>query len=154
VLLEWLFERRPGPVGSVDVTAPYTEALPLWQLLLRFAFAAIVVATAARVIMGADQPLMGSIAFVTYLLAGYLVRPRPDHTNTGILGFVDHPLKWTDDVNRFLIFLRVVLLPGRITAAAIRDVFAIALGRRRLRPPAEPRSIERDDSSGSRDRST
>ena len=58
-----------------------------------------------------------------------------DSSNTGYLGFLDHPLRWTDDLNRFLVLLRIVLLPGRIAAAAIRDLVAIAFGRRRLRPP-------------------
>jgi hypothetical protein len=136
LLLEWIFERRePGPIGRVDVAPPYTAALPLWQLLLRFAFAAVVIVIAIRVILSAGNRSMAILIFVTYLLAGYFLRPRPDHSNTGVLGFIDHPLKWTDDANRFLVFLRAILLPGRLTAAAIRDLVAIAFGRRRLRPP-------------------
>ena len=141
MLLEWICERKPGPVGRVDVETPYTAALPLWQLLLRFAFAALILGTAARVILSADNRPMAALTFVVYLVAGYFVRPQPDHSNTGFLGFLDHPLRWTDDLNRFLVFLRIVLLPGRIAAAAIRDLVAIACGRRRLRPPTSVPSI-------------
>jgi len=70
------------------------------------------------------------------------VRPQPDYSNTGLFGFIDHPFRWSDDANRFLVFVRVLLFPGRIAAAAIRDVLAIALGRRRLRPPSAKASID------------
>jgi hypothetical protein len=143
VLLEWIFERRkPAPIGHVDMAAPHTTGLPLWQLLLRFAFAGLILATAVRVILSADHRPIAILAFVAYLVAGYFVRPQPDYSNTGILGFIDHPFRWSDDANRFLVFLRIVLLPGRITAAAVRDLLAIALGRRRLRPPSPKVGID------------
>ncbi len=46
-----------------------------------------------------------------YLLISGVVRPRPDTTNVGWLGgLVDHPFRWSDDVNRLLILLLVLLL--------------------------------------------
>lgn len=137
-LLEWFFERRnPGPIGSVEAAAPNTDALTPVQFMLRMAFAAIITFTAVRLIISADDRVMASAIFAVYLAAGYIVRPRPDHSNTGIFGFIDHPLKWSDDMNRFLVFLRVVLLPGRITAAALRDLVLLGLGRKRFRRAEE-----------------
>ena len=52
----------------------------------------------------------------------HLLHPRADRSNLGLLGgLLDHPLSWTDDANRFLLALQVVLFPGRFVAESLVD---------------------------------
>lgn len=58
-----------------------------------------------------------------YLVAAYLLRPSPDYSNIGFLGgLIDHPFRYSDDINRFLMFLLAFLWPGRFVATAIMDI--------------------------------
>lgn len=140
MILEWLLERRnPGPLGDVDVGAPEEGRVPRWYRIARFILATVIVVTAVRLIADSTSPVMASLAFAAYLIAGYVVHPKPDTSDTGILGFIDHPFKWSDDVNRLLLTLQLLLFPGRITATAIRDLLGLAVGRRRLRGSESPR---------------
>ncbi len=131
--LEWLFERRPGPVGDVEMGAPREGRLPGWHRIVRILLAAAITSVAVRLIVDAEHRVVASAIFVVYVLAGYVIHPKPETTNTGLLGFIDHPFRWSDDVNRLLVGLRIVLFPGLITATAIRDIFGGVFTRRRLR---------------------
>jgi hypothetical protein len=126
-LIEWLIERRnPGPIGSVE-----TEPPPRLQRGGE-RFAGIIFSLAA---LGAwiyflaskaqsSRGLTGAL-FVTalYLFIAYRYKPEPDLSNTGIFGFIDHPFKYSDDMNRFLIFLRFFLWPGRMVATGLAELF-------------------------------
>jgi hypothetical protein len=53
--------------------------------------------------------------FIVYLLLSMLLRPQPDYKNLGLLGgLIGNPFTITDDINRFLILFKVMLLPGKI----------------------------------------
>lgn len=43
-------------------------------------------------------------------------------------GLIDHPFRYSDDINRLLIFLSLLLLPGRMVAMGLID-FARAFRR-------------------------
>ena len=58
-----------------------------------------------------------------YLVIAYLVHPQPDTSNIGWLGgLMDHPFRYSDDINRFLIFLVIALWPGRFVSESLVDV--------------------------------
>jgi hypothetical protein len=57
-----------------------------------------------------------------YAAVGYLVRPEPNFDNTGIAGgLIDHPGRYSDDINRELIGANVLLGPGRFIAESLVD---------------------------------
>jgi hypothetical protein len=69
-------------------------------------------------------PVLGAGLFFTglYLLAAYLIHPKPDTSNVGWLGgFIDHPFRYSDDINRALVFLLILLWPGRLVANGLVD---------------------------------
>jgi len=67
---------------------------------------------------------------VVYVLAGHFVRVEPDMEDLGLFGgLVDNPLSLSDDYNRFLVFLQVVLLPGRLIAASLLGLGRLLFGR-------------------------
>lgn len=50
-----------------------------------------------------------------YIFAGYYVNPQPDSDNYGWAGgLIDNPFRISDDINRLLLFLRIILFPGRM----------------------------------------
>lgn len=130
-LLEYFGESaNPGSVGSVDVvgTRRAPTSPPGW-VLLRLAGAASLLVGAAYLVFGKlgvagtthNLAVAGVVALV-YLVAGYALRPEPDMSNVGWCGgLIDNPFRWSDDWNRNLLFLAVVLLPGRFVAEALVD---------------------------------
>jgi hypothetical protein len=58
---------------------------------------------------------MWYLYFVAYLLLSMLLRPQPDYKNLGLLGgLIGNPFTITDDVNRFLLVFKGMLLPGKV----------------------------------------
>jgi hypothetical protein len=87
------------------------------------AFLAWAVNEAAR----SDRPLawLGLLGF--YLFVAFVINPKPDPRNVGWAGgLIDHPLRWSDDQNRMLFGLKVLLLPGRFAVAGVRDLLSFA----------------------------
>jgi hypothetical protein len=72
-----------------------------------------------------------------YSFVAYFVHPEPDTSNIGWLGgLIDHPFRYSDDVNRFLMFLLIFLLPGRFLSESFVDLMRlIRHSGRRVRPP-------------------
>ena len=124
-LLEYLFERKnPGPMGSVGVEPPEPSGS---HLVLRGVIAAAGVAVWTWFLWSqattAPGFLFAALASLAYVCIAYYVRPEPDVSNLGLWGTpIDHPFRFSDDVNRMLVFLYVFLWPGRFIAAAVVDV--------------------------------
>ncbi len=144
-VLEYLGESLdPRPMGSVGLGDDDTSrgAPSLTSVLVRAVAAAALVGGLLyflRVHLGwGGETRVWVGASVTYVGLGYLLRPRPDTSNMGWLGgLVDDPFHYSDDVNRFLLFLAVVLYPGRFVGQALVDLLALPF-RRRDRTPQRP----------------
>jgi hypothetical protein len=79
-------------------------AIAVLVLLLRF----ILLDTNNHWIRGTGLILIVAIA---YLILSYFVHPRAETGNMGWLGgLVDNPFRLTDDVNRWLVVLELLLL--------------------------------------------
>lgn len=126
-LLEWFGEsRNPGPVGGVDAETPEPVDLPADLLVLRGAIGVAVLGVLVFSALTAESRWLGLFLLASYLLVAFLLRPRPDENNLGwAWGLIDHPFRWSDDMNRLLFWLRVVLWPGRFGVAAVRDVLRL-----------------------------
>lgn len=138
MLIEWLIERRrPGPVGTVDIDHPEPSRLRPVGLVLRGALAGGLIGYGAFLAAGASRPLATLSLLGFYLFVAYFVNPKPDPTNVGWAGgLIDHPFRWSDDKNRLLFALKVLLLPGRFAVTGVRDVVQLTrqrLGARRAR---------------------
>ncbi|MBI5363614.1 MAG: hypothetical protein HZA53_10585 [Planctomycetes bacterium] len=61
-----------------------------------------------------------ALGTLLYLAVAFFVRPEPELRNVGWFGgLMDHPFRWSDDVNRWLAMLCIVLVPGRFASASI-----------------------------------
>jgi hypothetical protein len=61
------------------------------------------------------------IALAIYLGVALLIRPSVDRENLGLFGspFLDNPFSFEDDWNRAMLWLTIMLLPGRIVWIAV-----------------------------------
>ena len=122
-------EQDPGPMGDFHGEEPPRQTRPRWVLILRAAIGLAMIA-APLVIASVGAPFslghVGLVAMflVVYLGLAYYLRPTPDYSNMGWLGgVIDDPFRYSDDVNRFLWFLKLVLWPGRFATTSIVDLF-------------------------------
>ena len=73
---------------------------------------------------GSKVSLFASAGFFIYLLTAYIFRPKPDMNNLGYLGgFINKPFDYSDDINRFLLFLKIILYPGVLISETIKDIY-------------------------------
>jgi len=122
-------ELDPGPMGDFTSEEPPRETRPRWLVILRAVVGLGMIAT-PFVIAAVGTPFsIGSVGLVAmgmvvYLGLAHFLRPRPDFSNMGWLGGAfDNPFRYSDDVNRFLLFLSIVLWPGRFATTSILDLF-------------------------------
>ncbi len=133
-IIEWMAEGfNPGPAGGMGFGGNGRGDRPRATVFLCFAIAVALIAGAVFGLIAwqPDQwremlPLF-LIGFGLYVLAAYLVRPEPNMDNIGWLGgLMDNPFRISDNVNRILLFLQLVLLPGRFVAASLVDMAVLA----------------------------
>jgi hypothetical protein len=128
-LLEWLGESfTPGPIGKVEFEGPVAHsgtrgaALGRGALGLVMLVAVLVGLRLAFPSREAGAVILRSVGI--YLLISFFVRARPDRSNVGGFGgFLDHPFRYSDDINRSLMFLAVLMAPGRFVTGSIRDAW-------------------------------
>ena len=92
-----------------------------------------------------EHPTLAIGGLFFYLVVAPFVRVRPDYRNVGLVGgLIDHPFRWSDNVNRGLIFAQVVLMPGRFVIGGLRDAVAAWRMRRELAEYERPGGTRRD----------
>ena len=70
--------------------------------------------------------LLGAAASLVYLVAAYWLRPAPEMSNLGLWGtMINHPFRFSDDMNRMLLFLYAFFWPGRFISATMVDVIEV-----------------------------
>ena len=127
-LFEFLGERHnPGPVGGLEVRPPDRAGnAPALRAVIAVTLLGGWLVLLWRWTSSTETFVAGIGVSVGYLIVAYFVRPTPNYSNVGLLGgLIDHPFRFSDDVNRFLIFLQALLWPGRFISAAIIDAAAI-----------------------------
>ena len=135
-LFEWLGERRdPGSVGSIEEGSPTPMHWHPRAIVFRGALAIALAIAAGVAIVSFAQTATDAVLLVivlaAYCGAAYWLTPRPALDNVGLGGgMVDHPFRWSDDVNRRLVGLQLFLWPGRFLTVSVRDLVALARGRR------------------------
>ena len=132
-LLEWIGEsHNPGSMGAIGVGRPEGPQRSRGLVIFSFLLSAAGVGAAYYFLFtrleNPDAPMVLSVLAGTmvYLGVGYLLRPKPDMSNLGWAGgLFNNPFRISDDVNRFLLFLKIVLLPGRFVAESCVDVVVL-----------------------------
>lgn len=122
-LFEWFSESyNPGPVGRIRTRRQGEERKPpkrIWIVLIAMAgqalFWFIIYLIAGQNNWSAVA--IGLCVLIVYIILSFFLEPEPNYENFGWLGgFVDNPFRISDDFNRFLAFLYIILLPGKCMA--------------------------------------
>lgn len=147
-LFEWWGESvNPGPRGGIEIEGR-SQDLPtpgiIWTCLIvsmagligffYLLFGYLVAPTLLN---------LGITLIVTgfYLLMAHFVHPQADTSNLGYLGgMIDDPFRWSDDWNRTLLGLNLMLLPGRFVGRSFAN-FALM-----IRADTAPLTEEVEDS--------
>lgn len=125
-LMEWLGERAdPGNTGSLQIGVGNRNRRPggpvLVTLVISFGLVFLAFVFWETRIGGKFSTFVA--VTVVYLVLSYLVHPKPDTSNLGWFGgAVDNPFRYSDDLNRFLLFLFIALWPGRFITHSLIDV--------------------------------
>ncbi|WP_025143440.1 hypothetical protein [Pedobacter jeongneungensis] len=131
-IFEWFFERNnPGPTGTVETYHHKLYWPRIWILiagtaaLIAFLFFIYCVPLNRLEAFEIGNACLGTLFSIAYLVASYYIYVKPDYNNMGFLGFIDNPFKYTDDVNRFMLFFQAILLPGKIISIPIVNMFSL-----------------------------
>ncbi len=128
--MEWWGEQiDPGEKGTIDTSATHESCSSRSLVILRLLAIVIGVPIAWHMI-ASETPLPAFQAYVLvvggtliYVALAYLVNPKPAMDNIGLLGgLVDHPGRYSDDVNFRLLVVKCLLGPGRFIAESLLDV--------------------------------
>lgn len=124
-LFEWLFERgNYHEVGDLKSTSEVEEAQPsrfrFWTTLIIGQTAFWYIIDWAKQEEFIPNKTIWFIVFGVYLFLALIMRPEPKYSNMGWLnGLIDNPFRITDDYNRTLFLLLIILYPGRIITESL-----------------------------------
>jgi hypothetical protein len=119
--------------GTIELNTSYvTSKKPLWLVLVKLVVLAGMVGVAGAVLipalglwLPAWKAVLASAGIVLiYIGAAFFVRPQHNGDNMGWFGgMANDPFQYSDNVNRFLFQLHMVLGPGRFAAETLLDVW-------------------------------
>ena len=121
--------------GTLELNGNYVAPKkPLWLVLVKLAVLAGMLAVGAVIVMTillqwlpawkATAATAGVL--LLYITVAFLVRPRYNSDNMGWFGgLANDPFQYSDNINRFLFQLHMVLGPGRFAAETLLDAWAL-----------------------------
>ena len=121
---------NPGPVGKVEFKdtrqAPRKKFVPL-----RFALSMVLLGCAEYLFL--FQPdrytdpvylLKVNSIIAIYLLIAFRIRIKANTNNMGWVPFlIDNPFRISDDINRFMVILNLLFMPGKYISRSIIDFY-------------------------------
>ena len=134
---EWLFERNnPGPVGDIRNSGRVPGKLNIWFTIITGGLALAALCFVSWHFVIADNfkysfwdYLLRPLSLSIYLIvcANYTVSPA--YNNMGYLGFINNPFRYTDNLNRWLFFIMIALLPGKLIIVPLIRLSRLLHGR-------------------------
>jgi hypothetical protein len=118
-------ERAAERIGTVEVGEDLAHFRSRGEVLRDFVVALLVSLALLAAIAWWAWPDPAAVALrlvaaVAYGTFAFVVRFRPNHDHLGAGGgLLDHPFRYSDDVNRGLLGLAVLFAPGRFLATGL-----------------------------------
>ena len=130
-MFEWMGESyNPGSPGSIRLGGRPRMNRSKGTVFFRFCLSLVIMGGVYYLVFTRLSPLNLKNAAITtgivvvYCTIGYFFHSAPDRSNMGWAGgFIDNPLRYSDDINRSLLFIKVLLIPGRFISESIADIF-------------------------------
>ncbi len=114
---------KPGPIGSVKFDDKTTETISVWRgvlaIILLGGFEYFLI-WKNRDSLTVEEILIIHIVLAFYLIVSYFVNIKPDTSNMGWVPFlINHPFRYSDNINRFLYTLSALFVPGKIISHSV-----------------------------------
>jgi hypothetical protein len=115
-----------GRVGSLELGEDLGRFRSRGQVLRDLVIASILVPDAVAAIVWMSPPVAAMATAVAgllvYCLVAFFVRARPNHDHIGhVAGTIGNPFRISDDANRALLLIAVILAPGRYASVSLVD---------------------------------
>ncbi|MCK3685604.1 hypothetical protein [Maribellus sp. YY47] len=121
---------NPGQVGEIDLNDNGKNYHKKF-INIRFAISLIILGLIEYLFL--NQPKhysdfgyilrVNAIIFI-YLLISFKIRVRPNSENLGWVPFlIDNPFRISDDINRFLVIINVLFMPGKCVSTSISNFY-------------------------------
>ena len=130
-LFEWFCEGyNPGPTGNFDKKQLEKIQGPNWYISILMGslctgYYFIFYSACSNSSDFSSTIFIVSFILILYHLISLFIQPNPNYDNVGWLGgFMDNPFRISDDFNRSLITIKVILIPGYF---ACRIIYTFAL---------------------------
>ncbi|WP_069997325.1 hypothetical protein [Cellulosilyticum sp. I15G10I2] len=133
-VLELLFEKsNPGPVGEINTNGKKPERPKIGVLITKVVISIAIIGFVFRITVLPELSIGSAIAFiillVIYCVLGYFIMPKPDYSNMGWSGgLINNPFRFSDNINRSLFGLQIVLYPGRFIAVTFVQTVLLIKG--------------------------
>ena len=139
-LFEWLGESYfPGNVGTIKRGRKPRKNVPRYLVLINIVLSlGIFIGLYIYILSKGTEPTIKNvsiyvISFVVYGILGRQYKPEPDYNNIGIGGVpIDHPFKISDDINRLLVILKILLWPGHYMSRSVIEFYHLVKKRRSM----------------------
>ena len=130
-LFEWFFESaNPGQVGKVEINPndPNDDGKPPKKWLIYIVVVIGLLLTSLCLYWVFRNPSYDGVytiliklsCLALYVTTSQFIAVTPENKNIGWLGgLIDNPFRISDDFNRWLLFLQVFLLPGKLIAYSL-----------------------------------
>jgi len=120
-LFELFGKNNKKNIGTIEKDNHNETARPIAKILFRFIISVIIIITIEVLIISFADKFFFFINMVLlfYLIISYLYKIKPNIRDMGVAGFIDHPTKITDDINRFLFVLMIIIAPGKFLSKSI-----------------------------------
>lgn len=119
-IFEWFCERKNlEAVGSVEIKERVLPSRSNGAITFRFLVAFALVSLfyyslySSASLITLKIFIVPSLLLLLYCFLGYFIKPKPDTSNMGWAGgLINNPFKITDNWNRNLMTLKIILMPG------------------------------------------
>jgi hypothetical protein len=134
-ILQWLGEAiNPGPVGTIEFHRPQKKRRKRVVAILRLLFSIGLMLIWQNVLLPEIAKGDGTVrnwlllGTLGYLVASYFIHPKPDYQNLGLFwGLIDNPFRMSDNLNRWLVTLEVILMPGSFVAVSVVEFIELII---------------------------
>ncbi|QHI73493.1 hypothetical protein [Aminipila terrae] len=114
---------NPGEIGTVE-KVKREKKVRLHILILKTIVSIAILAVIYFLSFGISFHMKEALSFVAaitvYSVVGYFILPKPDYSNVGWFGGIfDNPFRISDDINRMLVFVMIILMPGRLISTTM-----------------------------------
>ena len=125
--MEWMGEEHnPGEMGAITFRFGAPPRRSSSATLISLVITLAVLGVAYHALFTYMLPLTGRVVMWTaivsliYLAIAYVFRPEPSRENLGWFGgMIDNPFRYSDDINRSLLWVSILLWPGRAAGDAL-----------------------------------